>query len=61
MKEVDKIRDFEVETQRPNEDGYIEHLICEGSRRHVLSWDTKGVRCSEKNCEYNKDRGGEED
>jgi hypothetical protein len=35
-------------------DGTVEHLICEGSRRHVLSWDAKGEYCSEPRCEINK-------
>lgn len=36
------------------EDGMVEHLICDGSRRHVLSWDTNGEHCSEPRCEINK-------
>ena len=30
------------------------HIIKEGSRVHVLHWDTNGVHCSEPNCEINK-------
>ena len=30
------------------------HIIKEGSRKHVLHYDNKGVHCSEHNCEINK-------
>ena len=33
---------------------WVKHVIKEGSREHVLSYDTKGVHCSCKNCEINK-------
>jgi hypothetical protein len=36
------------------EDGAVDHLICEGSRRHVLHWDMKGEHCGEPKCEINK-------
>ena len=29
------------------------HIVCEGARWHVLSWDTNGVHCSAPNCEKN--------
>lgn len=36
------------------EDGIIvHHLICHGSKRHVLYWDTNGEHCSEPKCEIN--------
>lgn len=31
----------------------IEHIIEEGSRKHVISYDTHGMHCSEPNCEIN--------
>ncbi len=31
----------------------VKHVICEGSRQHVVSWSTKGPRCSEPACEMN--------
>lgn len=37
------------------EDGYDKHLHCEGSREHVLSYSSKGVHCSHKNCVVNRD------
>jgi hypothetical protein len=36
------------------EDGKVHHLVCEGSRRHVISYDTHGNHCSEPRCEINK-------
>lgn len=30
-----------------------EHIVKEGSRLHVLHYDTQGVHCSEPNCEIN--------
>lgn len=35
---------------------YVKHIIKEGSREHVLSWDSNGRRCSCKDCEVNKER-----
>ena len=35
---------------------WVKHVIKEGSREHVLSYDTQGVHCSCKNCEINKQR-----
>jgi len=32
------------------------HIIKEGSRHHVLWWDSNGSHCSVKNCEINKAR-----
>ena len=39
-----------------NEDGTEKHVVCDGARFHVLSWDTFGEQCSEKNCEINARR-----
>ena len=30
------------------------HIYKEGSREHVLWWDSRGVHCTEPNCEINK-------
>ena len=30
------------------------HIICEGWRRHVISWHGSKKVCSEPNCEINK-------
>lgn len=37
---------------------WIEHIIKENSRNHVISWDNFGAKCSEPNCEINKARKG---
>lgn len=37
-----------------NADGTEKHEVCSGARFHVLSYSSKGVRCSEPNCEINK-------
>lgn len=39
-----------------NEDGSIQHVICDGARFHVLSWSTLGTHCSEPDCEINRER-----
>lgn len=46
--------------QEPDEEGYIEHIYCEGSRRHVVGADDKGLFCSEEKCEINKHRNRKE-
>lgn len=33
---------------------WIEHIVKEGARYHVCSYDTYGKHCSEPNCEINK-------
>lgn len=38
------------------EKAWKEHIHKEGSFRHVLSYDTEGRYCSEKDCEVNKER-----
>jgi len=30
------------------------HIVKEGSRQHVIRYDTQGKHCSEPNCEINK-------
>lgn len=32
----------------------IKHIIKEGSRKHVIYYDSKGKHCSEPNCELNR-------
>ncbi len=29
------------------------HIVCEGARFHVISWNNRGTHCSERNCETN--------
>jgi len=36
------------------------HIIEEGSRKHVVYWDTSGPHCSEENCEMNKGKAMKE-
>ncbi len=31
----------------------IKHITKEGSRSHVIHWDSNGSHCSEPNCEIN--------
>ena len=47
---------FSFLTERKNKKGSLKHIYCEGSRRHVLWWDSKGVHCSEPECEINKEK-----
>lgn len=35
-------------------DGYLQHIIREGSRRHVIHWSKNGAHCSEPRCIINK-------
>ncbi len=32
----------------------VKHIIKEGSREHVISYNSEGRKCSEPNCEINK-------
>lgn len=41
-----------VEINTP--DKWVKHVIKEGSREHILYYDTQGTHCSCKNCEVNK-------
>ena len=42
-----------------NEDGHLVHPPhIEGSKFHVLHWDSIGRHCSEPNCEVNFEREG---
>jgi len=54
VKVVERLDNLDVMLQKKDKDGYIEHLICEGSRRHVIYYDSQGRHCIEKNCEINK-------
>ncbi len=33
------------------------HIICEGARWHVHSWNSSGTHCSESDCEDNHGKG----
>jgi len=33
----------------------VKHIVKEGSREHVIYWDTNGSHCSEPNCEINQE------
>ena len=35
-------------------DGTVHHLECNGSRRHVIYYDSNGIHCKVKECEINK-------
>ena len=34
----------------------VKHIVKEGSREHVISWDSYGSKCSELDCEINYKR-----
>jgi len=34
---------------------WVPHILLEGARFHVVSWDGYGPRCSEPRCEINKE------
>ena len=36
------------------EPGWINHIICEGARWHVLTYSADGMKCSEPRCIINK-------
>lgn len=36
------------------DDGTVHHLVCNGSRRHVVYLNSSGQHCKVKNCEINK-------
>lgn len=40
------------------ESSVIKHVICEGSRNHVIRYDSRGAHCSEPNCEFNAQTNG---
>jgi len=46
-------KDEEI-TEKLNDSDYVEHVICEGSYGHVLSYSTEGIHCSEPRCITNK-------
>jgi hypothetical protein len=42
------------ELNQKEEEKWIPHVVKEGSRKHVLSYDSNGAHCSEPDCIYNK-------
>lgn len=49
---------YKKETDMPigeiiKDENIVHHLVCNGSRRHVLYYDTKGCHCTEPRCEIN--------
>lgn len=54
MKRYDKEEDMPMgEIKVVEGKDMIHHLVCNGSRRHVIWWDSNGQHCSEKHCEIN--------
>jgi len=41
-------------TGRSAEETWVPHVVKEGSREHVVHWDTNGAHCSEERCEVNR-------
>lgn len=35
----------------------VKHIFKEGSRQHIISWDSKGRHCSVSQCEINCKEG----
>ena len=59
LKQENNMNDKFIIPQKSKEDpNYIEHVVCEGSRQHVIHWEKRGEHavqiCSEKNCIINK-------
>ena len=52
---VRKERDicFELEVEPGHNNSPRKHIIKEGSRSHVVSWDSTGRHCSNPECEIN--------
>lgn len=42
-----------IKMKKKPEKRWIKHVIKEGSRYHVLSYDTLGIHCNIENCEIN--------
>lgn len=40
-------------TKRKTKKNVVKHVTKEGSRQHVIYWDTQGTHCSEPDCEIN--------
>ncbi|WP_299085181.1 hypothetical protein [uncultured Paraglaciecola sp.] len=40
--------------QAESDQNYTKHVHCDGARFHVLSYTSKGVSCSERDCIINK-------
>lgn len=45
-----------LRAERESRAKWVPHISCNGARFHVLSWDTRGPRCSEPRCEINRRR-----
>lgn len=55
MKSYERVKDMpigEIEQDRET----VHHLICEGSRRHIIYYDSQGMHCTEPRCEINRRR-----
>lgn len=46
--------DGKIEGEIEKGDGIVHHVVCHGSRRHVLYWDSNGEHCKEPRCEINR-------
>lgn len=52
-RKIVKVADLYNYIPEYNEDGTEKHVILEGARFHVISWNSFGRVCSEPNCEIN--------
>ena len=55
---IDEIQDHEEDLRLILKERKKKHIIKEGSRRHVLYWNTNGKHCSEPDCEINQEKKG---
>lgn len=55
---IERLPDLHHYEPEFNKDGTEKHIVCDGARYHVLSWNSNGERCSCKNCEINKPQKG---
>jgi hypothetical protein len=51
---LERISDALGHLAAPSGKKWVPHIVSEGSRTHVVSWSTKGPRCSEPRCEINQ-------
>ena len=45
---------FQIVMQKYNNDGTLKHICKDGTRYHVLYWNTQGRHCLEPKCEINR-------
>lgn len=51
---VEKVPNLSNYSPEYNDNGTEKHIVCDGARYHVISYNSNGIRCSEPNCELNR-------